>query len=137
VKLCFLSQIVSMIYHIPKLNSCLMIYHNLIIMTTAYRRRTGRSPPCVNSDNTDYGEHRMRTIYVRSSMAVGGGRPRSSRSMLQLGYFCFKCQQFWTDDDQALSLAEAFALGNPLDILFQFIAAAISFISQNSLTAIK
>jgi hypothetical protein len=28
----------------------------------------------------------------------GGGRARNSRSMEPLGYYCFKCQQFWTDD---------------------------------------
>ena len=67
----------------------------------AYNRRTGRARSCVNSDNTDYREHRMRSVYVRASMAAaedGGGRARNSRSMQPLGYYCFKCQQFWTDD---------------------------------------
>jgi len=47
----------------------------------------------------------MKTVYVRASMASavvedggGGRRTRNSRSMQPLGYYCFKCQQFWTDD---------------------------------------
>jgi hypothetical protein len=72
-------------------------------MMRAYNRRTGRARPCVNSDDTDYREHRMKSVYVRASMASavqdgGGGRARNSRSMQPLGYYCFKCQQFWTDD---------------------------------------
>jgi hypothetical protein len=66
--------------------------------TTAARRRIGRSPPCVNSDSTDYKQHRMRTIYVRSSM-VDDRRPRNSRSMQPIGYLCPKCQKYWTYDD--------------------------------------
>ena len=70
---------------------------------TAYHRRTGRAMPCVNSDDTDYREHRMKTVYVRAaSMSAvedgGGRRVRNSRSMQPLGYYCFKCQEFWTDD---------------------------------------
>jgi hypothetical protein len=68
---------------------------------TAYHRRTGRARPCINSDNTDYREHRMKSVYVRASMTGedgGGERAQDSRSMQPLGYFCFKCQQFWTDD---------------------------------------
>jgi hypothetical protein len=65
-------------------------------MMTANRRRTGRALPCINSE-TDYREHRMKTVYVRASMA-DGGRARNSRSMQPLGYYCFKCQQFWTDE---------------------------------------
>jgi hypothetical protein len=69
----------------------------------ACSRHTGRARPCINSDNTDYREHRMKSVYVRaSSMAAvqdgDGGRARNSRSMQPLGYYCFKCQQFWTDD---------------------------------------
>jgi hypothetical protein len=62
--------------------------------------RTGRARPCINSDNTDYREHRMKTVYVRASMVAveDGGRARNSRSMQPLGYYCFKCQQLWTDD---------------------------------------
>ena len=73
-------------------------------MMIAYHRRTGRARPCVNSDNTDYREHRMKSVYVRASMAAvvedggRGRRTRNSRSMQPLGYYCFKCQQFWTDD---------------------------------------
>jgi hypothetical protein len=83
-----------------------MIYQKLIIiMTTAYRRRTGRALPCVNSDNTDYREHRMKSVYIRASIA-GKDNKEKPRSMLQLGYFCFQCQQFWTDDDQVDRIAE-------------------------------
>ncbi len=68
----------------------------------ACSRRTGRARPCINSDNTDYREHRMKSVYVRASVAAeedgGGGRGRNLRSMQPLGYYCFKCQQFWTDD---------------------------------------
>jgi hypothetical protein len=77
-----------------------MIYLRLDKMA-ANHRLTGRARPCVNSDNTDYREHRMKTVYVRAPMAAedgGGGRARNSRSMQPLGYYCFKCQQFWTDD---------------------------------------
>ena len=80
-----------------------MIYLRLDKMAANHRRRTGRARPCINSDNTDYREHRMKTVYVRASMAAveedgGGGRARNSRSMQPLGYYCFKCWQFWTDD---------------------------------------
>ena len=70
-------------------------------MMTAYHRRTGRARPCINSDNTDYREHRMKSVYVRGSVSAEDGgrvRARNSRSMQLLGYYCFKCQQFWTDD---------------------------------------
>jgi len=44
----------------------------------------------------------MKSVYVRASMAAvqdgGGGRARNSRRMQSLGYYCFKCEQFWTDD---------------------------------------
>jgi hypothetical protein len=73
----------------------------------ACSRHTGRARPCINSDNTDYREHRMKSVYVRASMAVEncGERTRNSRSMQPLGYYCFKCQQFWTDD-QVYRIAE-------------------------------
>jgi hypothetical protein len=78
-----------------------MIYLRLDKMA-ANHRHTGRALPCINSDKTDYREHRMKSVYVRASMAAvehgGGGRARNSRSMQPLGYYCFKCQQFWTDD---------------------------------------
>jgi hypothetical protein len=64
-----------------------------------HRRRVGRSPPCVNSNSTDYGEHRMRTVYIRASMVGDGRRARNSRSMQPIGYYCFKCQKFWIHDD--------------------------------------
>ncbi len=77
----------------------------------ACSRRTGRARPCINSDNTDYREHRMKSVYVRaSSMAAvqdgGRGRTQNSRSMQPLGYYCFKCQQFWTDDQADRILEE-------------------------------
>jgi hypothetical protein len=37
---------------------------------TAYHRRTGRALPCINSDNTDYREHRMKSVYVRAFMSA-------------------------------------------------------------------
>ena len=44
----------------------------------------------------------MKSVYVRASTAAvedgGRGGARNSRSMQPLGYYCFKCQQFWTDD---------------------------------------
>ena len=61
------------------------------------KQRVGRSAPCVNSSGVDYKEHRMKTVYVRPSTAEKGnkGKPRSMQS---LGYYCFKCQQFWTNE---------------------------------------
>ena len=67
-------------------------------MKACCSRRTGRARACINSDNTDYREHRMKTVYARSSMAVDCRRTRNSRSMQPIGHYCFKCQQFWTDD---------------------------------------
>jgi hypothetical protein len=64
---------------------------------TAVRCRTGRSPPCVNANREDYKEHRMRTVYMRSYME--DERARNSRSMIPIGYYCFKCEKFWIDDD--------------------------------------
>jgi hypothetical protein len=40
--------------------------------------------------------HRMRTVYMRSVM--GDERARNSRSMIPIGYYCFQCEKFWTDD---------------------------------------
>jgi hypothetical protein len=80
-----------------------MIYQILIIImiTAYYRRRTGRSPPCVNANKEDYKVHRMRTVYMHSVM--GRERARKSRSMIAIGYYCFKCEKFWTDDDDLLN----------------------------------
>ena len=39
-------------------------------MKACCSRRTGRARPCINSYNTDYREHRMRSVYVRASMAA-------------------------------------------------------------------
>lgn len=43
-----------------------MMYLKLIIIITAYRHGTVRSPACFNSDSTDYKKHRMRTVYMRN-----------------------------------------------------------------------
>jgi hypothetical protein len=69
-------------------------------MTTAYRRRIGRSPPCQNANEEDYKVHRMRTVYMRSCMT--DERARNSRSMIAIGYYCFMCEKFWTYDDDDL-----------------------------------
>ena len=61
------------------------------------RRNIGRSPPCVKANKEDYKMHRMRTIYMRSSMA--DERARNSRSMISIGYYCFQCETFWTYED--------------------------------------
>ena len=64
---------------------------------TAYPRRTGRALPCINSNDTDYKHHKMRTIYMRQSM---DSRGRNHRTMTAIGYYCSKCEKFWTDDDR-------------------------------------
>jgi hypothetical protein len=62
-------------------------------------RKTGRASPCVNAEYTDldFREHIMKTVYVRASMR--DSRSIKSRIMQALGYFCFKCCQFWTNED--------------------------------------
>jgi hypothetical protein len=62
-------------------------------------RKTGRALPCLNAEYTDpdFREHIMKTVYVRASMR--DSRSIKSRSMLALGFFCFKCRQFWTSED--------------------------------------
>ena len=70
-------------------------------MTTTYsnNRKTGRALRCINAQYTDqdFREHIMNTVYVRVSMQ--DSRSIKSRSMQALGYFCFKCRQFWTNED--------------------------------------
>jgi hypothetical protein len=66
-------------------------------VTAIRRRNIGRSRPCVKANKEDYKEHRMRTVYMRSSM--GDERARNSRSMISIGYYCFQCETFWTDED--------------------------------------
>jgi hypothetical protein len=74
--------------------------------TTGVRRcRIGRSPPCVNANEEDYKLHRMRKLYMRSSM-IDGRRARNSRSMISIGYYCFRCQQFWTDEQADMIVEE-------------------------------
>jgi hypothetical protein len=60
-------------------------------------RKTGRAEPCINAqlDDEDFGTHIMRTVYVRASL-LEEGITSKSRKMLALGYFCFKCREFWT-----------------------------------------
>jgi hypothetical protein len=68
-------------------------------MKTSNNRKTGRASPCVNAEYTDpdFRDHIMKTVYVRASMR--DRRSIKSRNMLALGYFCFKCRQFWTNED--------------------------------------
>src|SRR5215210_1573389 len=63
------------------------------------RKKTGRALPCLNAEHTDpdFREHIMKTVYVRASMR--DSKSIQSRSMLTLGFFCFKCRQFWTNED--------------------------------------
>src|SRR5215213_10677325 len=67
--------------------------------TNSNNRKTGRALPCLNAEYTDpdFREHIMKTVYVRASMQ--DSRSIKSRSMLTLGFFCFKCRQFWTNED--------------------------------------
>jgi hypothetical protein len=72
--------------------------------TTGVRRcRIGRSPPCQNANKEDYRIHRMKTVYMRSSM-IDGRRARNSRSMIPIGYYCFQCEKFWVDDDDLMDM---------------------------------
>jgi len=68
--------------------------------TTTYsnNRKTGRALSCLNAEYTepDFREHIMKTVYVRASMR--DSRSIKSRSMQPLGFFCYKCQQFWTNE---------------------------------------
>ena len=70
-------------------------------MTTIHgnNRKTGRASPCVNAEYTDldFREHIMKTVYVRAS--IRDSRSIKSRSMQALGYLCFKCRLFWTNED--------------------------------------
>jgi hypothetical protein len=67
--------------------------------TNSNNRKTGRALPCLNAEYTDpdFREHIMKTVYVRAS--IRDGRSIKSRSMQALGYFCFRCGQFWTNED--------------------------------------
>ena len=50
-------------------------------------------------------------------------RARNSRSMQPLGYYCFKCQQFWTDDQVYRILALLIGLrgSHPYEPIKEFI----------------
>jgi hypothetical protein len=95
------------IWYIKNLIADLMIYQNIEIyithMTTTTnsnnRKKIGRALPCLNAEYTDpdFRQHIMKTVYVRAS--VRDSRSIKSRSMQALGYFCFKCRQFWTNED--------------------------------------
>ena len=67
--------------------------------TNSNNRKTGRALLCLNAEYTDpdFREHVMMVVYVRSSLR--DSRSIKSRSMQALGYFCFKCRQFWTNED--------------------------------------
>jgi len=74
-------------------------YQMTTITNSNNNRKTGRALPCLNAEYTDpdFREHIMNTVYVRASMR--DSRSIKSRSMQALGYFCFKCRQFWTNED--------------------------------------
>jgi hypothetical protein len=67
--------------------------------TNSNNRKTGRALPCLNAEYTDpdFREHIMKTVYVRASMR--NSKSIKSRSMLALGFFCFKCRKFWTNEN--------------------------------------
>lgn len=46
----------------------------------------------------------MNTVYFRASMR--DSRSIKSRSMKTLGFFCFKCRQFWTNEDLDKTIEE-------------------------------
>jgi hypothetical protein len=62
-------------------------------------KKIGRALPCINAEYTDpdFREHIMKTAYVRES--IRDSRSIKSRSMRALGFFCFTCHQFWTNED--------------------------------------
>jgi hypothetical protein len=62
-------------------------------------RRTGRALLCLNAKITDadFREHIMKVVYFRVSLQESNSI--KSRSMKALGYFCFKCRKFWTNQD--------------------------------------
>jgi hypothetical protein len=74
--------------------------------TNSNNRQTGRALPCLNADYTDadFREHIMKTVYVRAS--IRDSKSIKSRSMQALGYFCFKCRQFWTNEDVDKTIEE-------------------------------
>jgi hypothetical protein len=75
------------------------IHIHMTTTTNSNNRKTGRALPCLNAEYTDpdFREHIMKTVYVRASMR--DSRSIKSRSMLALGFFCFECRQFWTNED--------------------------------------
>jgi len=75
------------------------IHIHMTTTSNSNNRKTGRASPCVNAEYTDpdFRDHIMKSVYVRASMR--DSRSIKSRSMLALGYFCFKCRQFWTNED--------------------------------------
>jgi hypothetical protein len=83
-------------------------------MAVPRSRNIGRSPTCVKANNEDYKEHRMRTIYMRSLM--GDGRARNSRSMIPIGYYCFQCEMFWSNEDEWNSYCQRLGLIEEADI---------------------
>ena len=56
--------------------------------------QVGQSARCVNDRN-----HRMRRAYVRGSVSQEMRQPGiddGKRSMKAIGFYCFKCREFWT-----------------------------------------
>jgi hypothetical protein len=56
--------------------------------------QVGQSARCVNDRS-----HRMRTAYVRGSVSQEMRQPGvddGKRSMKAIGFYCFRCKQFWT-----------------------------------------
>jgi hypothetical protein len=62
--------------------------------------QVGQSARCVNYNSKyDDTDHRMRTVYVRGSISPDAQRPgvdNGKRSMKPIGFYCFRCKQFWT-----------------------------------------
>jgi hypothetical protein len=75
------------------------VTHMTTTTNTNDRKKTGRALPCLNAEYTDsdFREHIMKTVYVRAS--IRDSKSIQSRSMLALGFFCFKCRKFWTNED--------------------------------------
>jgi hypothetical protein len=84
---------------ISKIYTETYITHMTTTTNSNNRKKTGRALPCLNAEYTDpdFREHIMKTVYVRASMR--DSRIIKSRSMKALGFFCFKCRKFWTNED--------------------------------------
>jgi len=67
--------------------------------TNSNNRKTGRALPCLNAEYTDldFRQHIMKTVYIRESLR--DSRSIKSRSMLAIGFFCFRSRKFWSNED--------------------------------------